>query len=120
VASAQAIVTQSGTQQVQFEIDNSDHLLKPGEYATMTFGVTSGSRGVRLPVTALMFRDQGTFVASVGKDGRVVFRSIHIGMDFGTAVDVDTGLKDGDKVIDNPPDALRAGDLVKISGGTDV
>ena len=120
VASAQAIVSQSGTQQVQFEIDNSDHLLKPGEYVTMTFGVAAGVRGVRVPVTALKFGDQGMFVACVGKDGRVKFRRINIDMDFGTAVNVDVGLKDGDKVIDNPSDALRAGDLVKVSGGADV
>ena len=45
---------------------------------------------------------------------------VHIDQDFGSAVDVDVGIKDGDKVIDNPPDALHAGDLVMISGGGDV
>ena len=116
VASAQAIVSQSGTQLVQFQIDNSAHLLKPGEYATMNFGIATGARGVRVPVTALMFRDQGMFVASIGKDGRVAMRRVQIETDFGTAVDVNIGLKDGDRVIDNPPDSLRAGDLVKAAG----
>jgi RND family efflux transporter MFP subunit len=114
VASAQAIVSQSGTQLVQFQIDNSDHLLKPGEYATMRFGIAKGAHGVRVPVTALMFRDQGTIVATVNKDSRINLRQVHIDTDFGTAVDVDMGLKDGDKIIDNPPDSLRAGDLIKI------
>ncbi len=112
-ASAGAIVSQSGTQLVQFQIDNSDHLLKPGEYATVNFGIPTGARGVRVPVTALTFRDQGMFVASIGKDGRVAMRRVQIGTDFGTAVDVNSGLKDGDKVIDNPSDSLRAGDLVR-------
>lgn len=120
VASAEAIVSTTGTQEVQFEIDNSDHLLKPGEYATMTFGVAAGARGVRVPVTALMFRDQGMLVATVESDHKVKMQSVHIDQDFGSAVDVDVGLKDGDKVIDNPPDALHAGDLVEISGGADV
>lgn len=115
-ASAGAIVSQSGTQLVQFQIDNADHLLKPGEYATVNFGIATGARGVRVPVTALMFRDQGMFVASIGKDGRVAMRRIHIDTDFGTAVNVNIGLKDGDKIIDNPPDSLRAGDLVKTAG----
>jgi RND family efflux transporter MFP subunit len=120
VASADAIVSASGTQEVQFEIDNSNRLLKPGEYATMTFGVAAGARGVRVPVTALIFRDQGMLVATVGSDGKVKMLPVHIDQDFGSAVDVDVGVKDGDKVIDNPPDALRAGDLVMISGGNDV
>jgi RND family efflux transporter MFP subunit len=114
VASADAIVSQSGTQLVQFQIDNSNHLLKPGEYATMSFGIANGAHGVRVPVTALMFRDQGTLVATVNKSNRIDFHRVHIDTDFGTAVDVDMGLKDGDKVIDNPPDSLRPGDLVKV------
>ena len=115
VASADAIVSQSGTQLVQFQIDNSGHLLKPGEYATMSFGIAKGTYGVRVPVTALMFRDQGTLVATVNKDSRIDLHRVHIDTDFGTAVDVDMGLKDGDKVIDNPPDSLRAGDLIRVS-----
>jgi RND family efflux transporter MFP subunit len=115
VGSADAIVSQSGTQLVQFQIDNSDHLLKPGEYATMSFGIAKGAHGVRVPVTALMFRDQGTLVATVNKNNRIDLHQVHIATDFGTAVDVDMGLKDGDKVIDNPPDSLRAGDLIEVS-----
>ena len=115
VASAQAIVGQSGTQLMQFQIDNTDHLLKPGEYVTMNFGISTGAHGVRVPVTALMFRDQGMLVATVGKDGKVKMQSIHIDMDFGSAVDVDVGLKDGDKVVDNPPDSLLAGEGVTVN-----
>jgi membrane fusion protein, multidrug efflux system len=41
-------------------------------------------------------------------------KPVHISTDFGPAVEVDAGLKDGDKVIDNPTDSLRPGDMVKI------
>jgi RND family efflux transporter MFP subunit len=114
VASADAIVSQSGTQLVQFQIDNTDHALKPGDYATMDFGSAGGAGGVRVPVTALMFRDEGMMVAMVGPDGKVIMKIVHIGTDYGTAVEVDAGLKNGDKVIDNPPDSLRPGDKVRI------
>ena len=113
-ASADAIVSQSGTQLVQFQIDNSDHALKPGDYATMDFGGAKGEGSVRVPVTALMFRDQGMMVAMVGKDGKVTMKPVHISTDFGTAVEVDTGLKRGDQLIDNPPDSLRVGDTVRV------
>jgi RND family efflux transporter MFP subunit len=119
VASADAIVSQSGTQLVQFQIDNSKHALKPGDYATVNFGIPSGATGVRVPVTALTFRDQGMLVAMVGKDGKVVMKPVHISTDFGTAVEVDTGLKTGDQVIDNPPDSLRPGDRVRIGQSGD-
>ena len=114
VANAEAIVGQSGTQLVQFEIENADHLLKPGEYVTMNFGIPAGARGVRVPVTALMFRDRGMQVATVGRDGKVRMQPVHIDMDFGSAVDVDVGLKDGDKVVDNPSDSLASGETVMV------
>jgi RND family efflux transporter MFP subunit len=120
VASADAIVSQSGTQLVQFLINNTDHALKPGDYADVSFGTAHGKGGVRVPVTALMFRDQGMMVATVNSDGKVAMKPIHIGTDFGTSVEVDSGLKSGDKVIDNPPDSLQPGDMVRIvtSGAT--
>lgn len=113
--SADAIVSQSGTELVQFQIDNSEHALKPGDYAEMRLGTGKGVGGIRVPIAALMFRDQGMLVAVVDKDGRVAMKPVHISTDFGTAVEVDSGLMEGEKVIDNPPDSLRAGDKVRVA-----
>ena len=102
-------------------IDNTDRDLKPGDYAEMHFGTAKGFSGVRVPATALMFRDQGMTVATVGPEQQGRDEACPCQhRDLGTAVDVDSGVKPGDKVIDNPPDALHAGDLVEISGGADV
>jgi hypothetical protein len=54
--------------------------------------------------------------ATVGSGSKVKMQKVHVDRDFGTAADVDIGLKKGDKVIDNPPDVLRVGDLVKVGG----
>jgi RND family efflux transporter MFP subunit len=114
VASANAVISQSGTQLVEFQIDNAEHALKPGDYAQMNFGIVRGLKAVRVPVTALIFRDQGMQVAMVDDSGKVTLRSIHISNDFGAAVEVNAGLKSGDEVIDNPTDSLRLGDKVNI------
>ena len=59
-ASADAIVSQSGTQLLQMQADNRDRALKPGSYAEMRFAMPKGGRGgVQVPVTALIFRDTG-------------------------------------------------------------
>ena len=112
-ATADAIASQSGTQLVQMQIDNSDHALKPGSYADMRFNTPMGG-GVRVPVTALIFRDEGMLVAVVDANGKVAMKPIRIATDFGSQVEVDFGLKAGDKVIDNPPDSLRVGDRVRV------
>jgi hypothetical protein len=42
-------------------------------------------------------------------------KTITIASDLGTEVVVNTGLSPSDKVIDNPPDSLQSGDLVRVA-----
>src|SRR6185312_2034180 len=48
-ASADAIVSQSGTQLLQMQADNRDRALKPGSYAEMRFAIPKGRGGVQVP-----------------------------------------------------------------------
>jgi multidrug efflux pump subunit AcrA (membrane-fusion protein) len=114
-ASAGAIVAQSGTQLVQMQLDNADGALKPGAYAEMRFSRAAASQNVRVPVTALIFRENGMQVGKVGPDSKVVMQPIRIGTDFGTEVEIAAGLNPGDRIIDNPPDSLQAGDAVRVA-----
>lgn len=113
-ASANAVVSASGTQLLQFQADNSQGLIKPGDYAEMHFVVPSAKGSVHVPATALMFRDEGPVVATVGPGDRVRLKVITIRRDLGSAVEVGAGLSLSDRVIDNPPDALHEGDLVHV------
>ena len=58
VASAGAVVSATGTMLVQFAIDNSDGTLQPGAYAEVKLPLPAGANGIRVPATALMFRDR--------------------------------------------------------------
>jgi RND family efflux transporter MFP subunit len=113
-ASANAVVSASGTQLLQLQADNSQDLIKPGDYAEMHFAIPSTKGSVHVPATALMFRDQGPVVATIGPGDRVRLKVITIRRDLGSAVEVGAGLSLDDRVIDNPPDALREGDLVRV------
>jgi RND family efflux transporter MFP subunit len=118
-ANAGAIASQSGTQLLQMQVDNKDRALKPGSYAEMRFSVPKSGSGVRVPVTALIFREDGMQVAIVGADNKVTMKPIRITTDLGTFVEVGAGLKPGDKIIDNPPDSLQAGDPVRVTGANE-
>ncbi len=113
-ASAGAVASASGTQLVQFQTDNSDGALKPGDYAEMHITPPAGGGAIRVPATALMFRDAGMMVATVGPGDHVHLKPIHIQTDLGTAVDVGSGLSLKDRVIDNPPDSIQEGDPVHV------
>jgi hypothetical protein len=47
----------------------------------------------------------------------VRFKPVAIGRDYGTSVEIASGLTRQDRVIDNPPDSLRSGDQVRVAGG---
>ena len=115
-ATADAVTPQTGTQTIQLQIDNTDRALKPGDYAQVHFPLPADSGAIRVPASALMFRDAGMTVAVIGPDGRVAIKPIFIGRDLGTTVEIAAGLTTADRVIDNPPDSLRAGDTVRIAG----
>jgi RND family efflux transporter MFP subunit len=116
VASAGAVAAATGTVLVQFGLDNADGALQPGAYAEVKFPLPSGANGIRLPATALLFRDEGMQVATVDATNHVKLKTITISRDMGAAVDVGSGLSPQDRVIDNPADALRDGDEVRIAG----
>jgi RND family efflux transporter MFP subunit len=114
LSDAGAISAQSGTLLVEFEVDNSAGLLKPGSFANVSMSTPAASRALRLPASALMFRAEGLRVATLGGHDTVVMKPISIQSDLGTQVIVAAGLNPGDRVIDNPPDSLANGDKVRV------
>lgn len=115
VASAGAVAAATGTVLVQFGMDNHDGALQPGTYAEVKFPLPTGAHGIRLPATALMFRDDGMQVATVDATNHVKLKTIIIARDMGANVDVASGISPTDRVIDNPADALQNGDEVRIA-----
>ena len=116
-ASAGAVDPASGSVLVQLLADNKELLLKPGAYAEVSFGLHAGAHGVQLPSSALIFRDGGMAVATVGAGNKVVIRPVVIARDNGTTVELASGIGPHDRVIDNPPDSLGRGDLVHLAAG---
>ena len=118
VTTATAIAPQTGTLLVQFQIDNADRALKPGDYVQVHFDLPATAAAIQAPPSALMFRDSGMAVAVVGPGGRAVIKPVTLGRDFGSTVEIATGLAASDRVIDNPPDSLRGGDEIRIAAAT--
>ena len=121
VSTSDAISAQSSTLLVEFEVDNSAGLLKPGDYALVSMGLPKGTESnLRLPASALLFRAAGLQVATLAPGGRVVMKPITIGTDMGTQVTVATGLTANDRVVNNPPDSLTTGDKVRVGTESNV
>jgi RND family efflux transporter MFP subunit len=115
VASAGAVASATGTILVQFAADNSAGTLQPGAYAEVKFPLPAGANGIRVPATALIFRDAGMQVATVDATGHVKLKTVSIARDLGASVDISSGVSPQDRIIDNPADALQDGDEVRIA-----
>ncbi|RQT35833.1 efflux RND transporter periplasmic adaptor subunit [Burkholderia contaminans] len=111
---AGAIDPVTRTLRVEIDVDNADGALLPGAYAQAHLVVASAAPALELPVSALLFRPDGVTVATVAANGRTALKRVQIGRDFGTRVEIVSGLAAGDRVIDNPGDAITAGEVVKI------
>ena len=114
-----AVSDQSGTVLVEFQNDNPDGLLKPGEYAQVSLKLPAGGSTVLVPASALMFKHEGMVVAAVDPHNHVVMKPLTIARDLGTAVEATAGVALTDRVIDSPPDSIANGDLVRIAGASE-
>ena len=117
VSTADAIDPSSRTLLAQIELDNASGELLAGSYAEVHLHL-SASRGLRLPVNALIFRAEGLQAATVDADKRVVLKRIKLGRDYGTEVEVIEGLSSDDTVVLNPPDALMDRQVVQLAKPT--
>jgi RND family efflux transporter MFP subunit len=114
-ATADAIDPATGTLLAQFQVENDDLKIHPGDYAEVAIKLPANGSSVSVPASALMFRDAGEAVAVVGPDDHVIFKPVTIGRDLGALVEITGGIGPSDRVINNPPDALGQGDLVTIA-----
>jgi RND family efflux transporter MFP subunit len=114
VSTADALDPVSRTLQVELLVDNSSGQLFPGAYAQVHFKLPQAAGSLSVPASAVLFRSADLQVAVVGADHRVTLKSITTGRDFGTSLEVLTGLAPGDDIIANPPDSLATGTLVRV------
>jgi len=115
VRTARALDPSLRTLRVELQVDNSQGELFPGAYAEAHFKLPGSTSTYRVPATALIFRAQGLQVATVGPDHKAHLHTIIQGRDFGTSIEVMSGVNADDQVIINPPDSLTEGGEVKIA-----
>lgn len=121
---SQSINTGTGAMLVQLMVDNDHDQLLPGGFATVRFTGAGASgdaasaqadAGVSLPPGAVIIGKDGVQVATVDAENRVRLRKVTIARDMGTRVELGAGLSAKDRVIENPPDGLSEGDVVRVA-----
>jgi len=113
---ARAIDPATRTLMVELLVDNGRFELLPGGYAEVHFHLPPPAAGhsFLLPANVLLFRGDGLHVATVGADGRVVLKPVTLGRDYGSQIEIVSGLSSADHVILSPPDSLVNGAAVRV------
>lgn len=118
VRTADAIDPSSRTLLVEVDIDNRKGELLPGALAQVHFKAPAVQTFV-IPVSAIIFRRQGTEVGTVGGDNIAHLVPVTIGEDDGATVQIVSGLRADDRVIQDPPDSLIEGEKVSPQNPND-
>ena len=114
---ADAIDPATRTLLVEVDVDNAKGDLLPGAYAQVHLKLPMATPTLMLPVTTLIFRTQGLQVGTVDSSGHAQLKLITLGRDFGTQVEVTSGVAKEDTVIITPPDSLVSGEKVRVVSG---
>ena len=109
---AEALQTGTRTLLTEIDISNPDGALQPGTYCTVELNILRKTPSFLVPADATIFNQNGMQVAVV-KDGTAHIHKVSVIRDFGTQVEVDDGVEQGDLVIINPPVALSEGSKVR-------
>lgn len=115
VRTADALDLNTRTLTVEVDISNPKKELLPGSYAQVHLKLPMKQPALILPVSALMFRSQGLRVVALDAQNHTHLQPITVGRDWGTQVEVLTGLTPDTRIVDSPPDSMVEGETVRVT-----
>ncbi len=114
VRTADSMDTATRTLNVEIDVVNSTGLLYPGAYTQAHFKIKSNQVTLIVPASSLLFRSEGLRLPIVVNGNRVSLAPVILGRDFGDTVEVVSGLSQNASIVENPPDSLVEGEVVRV------
>ena len=114
VRTSSAVDTATRTLLAEVDVNNPSGELLPGSYTEVHLHTSNPAPALIVPVSALILEPDGLHVATV--DANNIAHLVHVsaGRDFGTTVEILTGLKPMQGVVANPPDSMIDGEKVRV------
>jgi RND family efflux transporter MFP subunit len=114
VRTSNAVDPATRTLLAEVDVNNSSGELLPGSYTEVHLHTSNPAPALIVPVSALILEPDGLRVATVDANHIAHLAHVSAGRDFGTTVEILTGLQPGQGVIANPPDSLIDGEKVRV------
>ncbi|MGA2214886.1 MAG: efflux RND transporter periplasmic adaptor subunit [Bryobacteraceae bacterium] len=106
---ANALDPASRTLLVEVQVPNPEGKLLPGMYVEVDLHLPRKDPPLLIPSDTLSVRPEGTLLAVLDSDNRVHFQRVVIGRDYGSNIEILSGLSAGQRVVANPNDAVQEG-----------
>jgi RND family efflux transporter MFP subunit len=98
--------------ELDFKNDDPEHRIFPGMYGEALFHIDRDEPVLTVPTSALLFEADGKEVAIVDGSNKIHFQRIVPGRDFGTEIEIVSGLKGDERIVANPGEQLIEGLVV--------
>jgi RND family efflux transporter MFP subunit len=109
---ADALQPDTRTLLTEIDVPNPDGAMSAGTYCTVELHIPRKEPSLMVPAEAVVFDENGVHVA-VAENGIARMHKITVARDLGTEVEVHGDIKNGDRVILNPPVDLVQGSKVE-------
>lgn len=117
---AGTLSTASRTLLTEIHLPNPKGELLAGMYGQVRFRLEAPTPTILIPSGALIVNAAGTQMATIDAGNHVHIAKVKVGRDFGTQIEVLTGIDVGARVVTNPSDALSDGLEVVVSTSEDA
>lgn len=113
VRTADAVDPVSRTLLIEVDVNNHNGELLPGSMAEVHIKAPGGAQSYIVPAAAVIFPHEGPRVATV-VDSTIHLAPVTIGLDDGAHIEILSGLKPSDLVIQDTPSSLIDGEKVTV------
>ena len=113
------VTPQTGTVLLKTRVSNSKDLIWPGQFVNVRIVLTVEPEAVVVPEVAVQPGQEGSFVYLIDAASKVQVQPVKVSRQIGNEVVLAAGVKAGDHVITEIPQALQPGATVRLAGADD-
>jgi membrane fusion protein, multidrug efflux system len=110
------VTPQTGTVLLKTRVPNANEVIWPGQFVNVRIVLTIEPEAVVVPETAVQPGQDGSFVYLIDENSKVKVQPINVARQLGGEVVIASGVKAGDRVITEIPQALTPGATVQLAG----
>ncbi len=110
------ITPQTGTVVLKTRVQNRSEVLWPGQFTNVRIVLKIEPEAVVVPEAAVQPGQEGPFVYLINQEGQVQVQPVRVARQIGGEVVITEGIKPGDQVITEIPQALQPGATVRVAG----